>query len=445
MFFVIAQPLGSSLQPCFGQVAIGAQLARMAYGVRMLAALTFAAVLAFSGCARRAYTDLYVENMAAEVRDLEDQLWEFDGEYRLLEHELEALQAENARLKGSLVNGSTKAGAPNSLAPPGSNQPRLLPVPNSGAASSQPSGLGSGGTSPNNSTGGLPNAAPSLDAAPATNPNSSSRTTPQGKTPNPLAPGNLPAPKAVPGANDPYDLKNLEPPTIEPGEIMPPTLPSPRLDRASPVSLGSQHELEVELGQIPIPAQLTAITSGGKLLAESGGSPVAWRDAAPQMPNDTRIVEMKFHPTLSRAVNLDEQGDDDGLYLVLQPLNEAGEFVPIAADLMVLAIDLSREEKQGNIGRWTFSTSDVKSKMQPIGSSQGIHLSLPFSGPPPQCDRVLVFVYYTLPDGRRLVEEQELLLNNHHRQSTVWVPRAKTNTLAPNGPVRAASGSRPVK
>ncbi len=64
----------------------------------MLALFTTSA----GGCARRAYNDVYVENMAAEIRDLEDQLYEFDGEYRLMEQQLASLRSENARLKSAL-------------------------------------------------------------------------------------------------------------------------------------------------------------------------------------------------------------------------------------------------------------------------------------------------------------------------------------------------------
>ena len=37
----------------------------------------------------------------------------------------------------------------------------------------------------------------------------------------------------------------------------------------------------------------------------------------------------------------DDEADDDGLYLVLQPLNESGEMVPVAADLSVVILDPS--------------------------------------------------------------------------------------------------------
>ena len=63
-----------------------------------MTALCFGVVAASAlGCHRRGYTDLYVDSMASEIRDLQDQLYEYDHEYRLLEQELDSLRRQNAR------------------------------------------------------------------------------------------------------------------------------------------------------------------------------------------------------------------------------------------------------------------------------------------------------------------------------------------------------------
>ena len=392
-------------------------------------------MLSAVGCARRAYTDVYVENMASEIRILEDQLYEFDSEYRVLEQELDALQAENARLRNVLPSGGA-AGQSNLLSPqrnvPQTAAPQspLLPVPGSGQG--KPPSTAVPPSSSRKSVPGEPSPAPSLEGAPP----AANRDAPQ----NPLSPSELPAPQSVPGANtqDPYDLKDLVPPTIEHGEAMPPTLPPVKSsDGSGPLTLNAPDEMELELGRISLPAQL-ASTEG---TAAANGP--ARLPSAVEMPRDTRIVEVKFHPSLCRAVNLDGEGDDDGLSLVLQPLNAAGQFVPLSAELLVVAIDPSRDNSQRPPGRWNFAAEEVKAKLHPIGSSQGVHLNLPWNGTEPQADRLVVFVYYTLPDGRRVVAEQEIFLNNGHRQHTVWVPRVKAGT--PRATVQTVSGQRPAK
>ena len=396
--------------------------------------LIFSTALA-GGCARRAYNDVYVENMAAEIRDLEDQLYEFDGEYRLMEQQLASLKSENARLKGALPAPSNNRSLRQETVPsPKESSSSDFFVPRAGSTTAP--------ATPNNTK---PSPAPSLDIGPS----SPSNLPPPKSLPNApsnaplisppsLTPAPLPPPKPAPGADKP-DLLNpsdLAPPTIDTGEPMPPGFPPIKSSPSGPLTMQSDNDLEIELGQIKLPAQLASSRKNVQL--DEAAMRSTQIHPAAEMPSDTRIVDLKFHPSLCRAVNTDQQGDDDGLYIVLQPYNSSGEFVPLPADLVIEALDLSRDEKHAMIGRWTLSTADVKAKMNPIGSSQGIHLSLSFSGPAPQCDRLLVFAYYTLSDGRRLVKEHEVMLNNMHRQNAVWVPRSK-------GEVRTVSHEAPVR
>ncbi len=344
-----------------------ARAARVGVGRGLLASLLLMAASA-GGCARRAYNDVYVENMAAEIRDLEDQLYDFDNEYRVMEQQIDALKAENARLRANLPANSSGRNFRQSNTPSPSDSTggeNFLPR---GGASKPPTTT----PTPTPATPGKssPSPAPSLEIgpAPATNPSKSTPNVPAEAKPSPnmstpsmptpqLTPGavqppaTLPPPKSVPGA-DQFRPDDLQPPTVEPGEPMPPNLPPLKASPNNPVTLESDHQLELELGQIKLPAQLASARmssdSDAAIASEGQIYPAA------EIPNDSRIVEVKFHPTLCRAINTDQQGDDDGLYLVLQPYNSAGEFVPLPADLMVLALDLSRDEKHATIGRGHF-------------------------------------------------------------------------------------------
>ncbi|MCA9182113.1 MAG: hypothetical protein KDA51_11690, partial [Planctomycetales bacterium] len=73
--------------------------------------------VALAGCHGRAYSDLYAENMAAEIRDLEDQLYEYDHQYLLLEQETETLRQQNLALKSAAAG--AMAGKRSLLAPSG--------------------------------------------------------------------------------------------------------------------------------------------------------------------------------------------------------------------------------------------------------------------------------------------------------------------------------------
>ncbi|MCA9257688.1 MAG: hypothetical protein KDA61_00755, partial [Planctomycetales bacterium] len=388
-------------------------------------------------------------------------LYEYDHQYLLLEQETETLRQQNLALK-SAAAGAT-AGKRSLLAPSGQAgqkpsplefQPRPenlpfppepmldAPQPQRGAQQdlAQPESIlepsGSSRTPKTPSAGG---GAPSDSA-------SDELPTPKQNPVNPPRLPNsdgaeLPPPSSAPSSNVPadpnaprfpqprndgtpdFDMENLQPPTIDPGVPGPPRLPpvSLRVD-GSPIA--PEDDLEMNLAHIEIPPQrVPAQLVGDKSLKQ------ATLQIAKEKVTDRRVVELAFHPTLSRAIDMDDRPDDDGLYLVLQPKNERGQMVPVAADLTVFALDPARQGEQAKIGRWEYSAAEVQDKLQLGGSEQGIHLRLPWNGPDPSADRVIVFALYKFDNGRQVMGEKEIFISSDGSHKTVWAPRASKAPL----------------
>ena len=169
------------------------------------------------------------------------------------------------------------------------------------------------------------------------------------------------------------------------------------------------------------------------------------------MVTDKRVVELAFHPGLSRSINFDDDDNDDGLYLVLQPKNQHGQVVVVPAALVVEVLDPGREEGRTRIGHWKYSPTEVSSKIQPLGSQQGIHLTLPWNGPNPKSDRVLVIATYAFENGRQVIAQKEIYTYGKSTLKTVWAPRASrtqspiddntSSSVMPAAAVRDATGS----
>ncbi|MEM8734628.1 MAG: hypothetical protein AAGG44_10425 [Planctomycetota bacterium] len=379
--------------------------------------------------------------MAAEIRDLEDQLYEYDNEYRILERELATLRAQNAVNSGSTtpsVPPSSKSFAPLEFLTP--ETPSEVPSPaESVPAEEVPSAnsiLEGNGTAPDSgpAMGGYPSESPNPPAPDRTNPFDSRRNE---------RPNNDGFDNSTPGSNG-FDSEGLLPPQIEIGEPTPPPLPT----SATRVENNSQptNSLELNLSRIEVPVQLA---SQKKNLGSNepddnignGSGPAAGLELEPgfatikpavEQVRDQRIVELAFHPTLSRAANFDDVTDDDGLYLVLQPKNAAGRVVPISADLSVVVLDPSREGREARIGRRDYSAEEVRAKMIQEGTRQGIHLTMPWNGPDPGADRVIVFVRYTFRDGRQVIGEKTFFVSGAGGLKTVWAPRGDRSHTIPN-------------
>jgi hypothetical protein len=414
-------------------------------------------LLALTGCRRRAYNDVYVENMAAEIRDLENQLYEYDHEYKLLEQELQILRQQNAALKSTEPAGK---GALRSLLTPRSQSSGTDPLefqPRSQNLPVAPEPLLQAEELPAAPDSILePDAMPAGDASAneIPPPSAAPPQAPALRTPNSLPPASgdsAPKLPQFPGTSQDSDFDSEElllPPTIDPGIPSPPPLPAmSQLKDGTPVS--PESSLEMSLSQIEIPAEKTP----ARLASNRSSIKQATLQIATEKVTDTRVVELAFHPSLSRALNLDDRPDDDGLYLVLQPKNERGQMVPVAADLTIIALDPAREGKAGQVGRWDYSAAEVQSKLRPIGHEQGIHFQLPWNGPDPSADRVIVFGLYKFPDGRQVMGEKEIFISNDGSHKTVWTPRdskgynptevAAASYIAPPSPA-PSSNQRPA-
>jgi hypothetical protein len=82
-----------------------------------------------SGCRQRAFTELYAESLAREIREVEDLVYEFDAENRAMEYEIHDLRRTNAQLKARLEELQSErarlgAAGPNASGPVLERKPR---------------------------------------------------------------------------------------------------------------------------------------------------------------------------------------------------------------------------------------------------------------------------------------------------------------------------------
>ncbi len=368
----------------------------------LLSAIAGLFVLSVLGCKQQAYNELYAEQMAAEIRALEDRVYEFDSEYRALEQELLAAEEELEHLRRSETT-TTRRGFSGNSTPMSSGptveftqptivvEPKPDPVPNSDSSNSNnlsPPPV-SGGTDAKNSV-----QPPNLDSSTKKDMPANDEQLPKGK----------PA----------WQLENnlLEPPSVE---FNPPVGQPKSTSNERPSKPPVSDEQAIRLGQIYVPDM-------GAVQLASSQSPS--KKPAAQVV-DKNVVEIAFHTPLCRGHNSDEDAEDDEIYLVLQPKNAKGEFISEPADITVVAVDPALQGDEAKIGRWHISRTDAASTMQPAGVSQGIHLSLPFQEKMPTGDRVIVYVRYELPNGLRAVNEHQIFISQGKR--SVWTPRITRN------------------
>lgn len=390
------------------------------------------ALASLTGCRRAAFNEIYVENMAGEIRALEDRVYEYDSAYQSLEIENEELRRINEELRSKNRVLKSEASSERSLLPvpldrerkpstttkpkqpaepeldepsaidlsppplqsksaaPKSSEPSLDVVPPS--ASPQPLPLPTGGESllpP-------PKSAPSL---PTTEDKKSSIQRPQAKdlVEDVQLPGGLIRSAQQPRLQEPSQTPALSKPSS--------VLPQPSLPKLTPGAILQ--------GRIDLPIDPTIDSA---VIPASANMPVEHK------VTDQRMVEIAFHETLCRGHNFDDQPGDDGLYLVLVPKNVTGEPLQQIGKLTVV-IEESIDEVSRRIAAWNVTPDELEESLEPIGASQGFHLSLPFQDVAPESNRVQVFLKYELEDGRVLVNRKDIALRRPGHRQTTWTPR----------------------
>ncbi|QEG39973.1 hypothetical protein [Roseimaritima ulvae] len=338
-------------------------------GVRtvwLLAAAWSCIVLA--GCRSRPHQDLYVDQMASEVRVLEDQLYEADYENKVLRSKLqravENCDPDQARGIQPTPDPQTDWGVADVLP----SEPRDQRSPSDSSDDLPDSAAGTPGATLLPPPGGLP-----------------------GDDPRDLEDRRIetPAdPRVRPRESDliPPDLDSLELPDIDMGDIVPPP--------------GPNEPPEPPLGRIPMPDL-----------------------NPPALPEPAGLT---INPTFSGGHNFDSDPAIDGVYLVVQFVDDKGKIVDLSdvdidAELAVELVDPDAEPSEKTIGTWKFSAAEIAA-MRRNSVQDGIHVAIRWTDTSPTGDRVMakvrVFNEDTSLDGQ---SEVKLVGKG---QIAGWVPRA---------------------
>jgi len=182
---------------------------------------------------------------------------------------------------------------------------------------------------------------------------------------------------------------DISPPDISPGmEVKPGVIPE-RLR----IPDGSGPERQIAPPGLP--------SSGGRSqwILPDGRPPLA----VARMDNRS-VAQITLHPALTGGIGTGGRLGDEGLLVVVEPRDFAGNIISAPGDISVALLDPALPGEQARLARWDFNAADTQGMIR-TGSQQGIHLKLPWTSSPAH-DRLKVFVRYTTRDGRKLQAER---------------------------------------
>ena len=108
---------------------------------------------------------------------------------------------------------------------------------------------------------------------------------------------------------------------------------------------------------------------------------------------------------VSQLSNLESNRD---LQILVRPIDENGEIIPITGGLKIELTDVSTGSRS-RIASWQYSSQDVARWVNDTpGGQPGIHVRLPLKNRRPDGDRLVLDVQYRTTDNRNIVFQKEL-------------------------------------
>jgi hypothetical protein len=199
--------------------------------------------------------------------------------------------------------------------------------------------------------------------------------------------------RATPGSEAEISVPDL--PTVEmPAEPIPEGQIPDRL-RAFDATEGAQARPSTDVESAP---RFLPAPSG---LEEEAGP-------AERLASSTRVAKIALNRFLTGGLNIDRRLGDEGISMLIQPLDEHGELVPAAAPISVAVLDPALSGEAARVARWDFTADEVVERLRDTGLGKGIYLEMYWPAQPPAHSQLLLYVRYTTEDGRVLQTDTDV-------------------------------------
>lgn len=221
-----------------------------------------------------------------------------------------------------------------------------------------------------------------------------------GDSPGSSSPSSSPAPKTLFPRPKRGETLDLSPPTIE--------LPEPS-DTPDGAPSGGAPSVE-----LPGPGDSSGLSEG---------------------PPTQLVINKQMTGGLDR----DHRGGDEGLTLLVEPRDAAGEMVKATGTISVVAMDPSIEGDGARVARWDFQPDELSRHFRNSSLAKGYQLELPWPGQQPASRDLRLFVRYTTEEGRRITVDAPVAVRH-----TSQPPVASRQEAVRSGS-DSESASRPSK
>jgi hypothetical protein len=179
---------------------------------------------------------------------------------------------------------------------------------------------------------------------------------------------------------------------------------------AGAMSLESRGETESSSGAEPGTLLLPPPASDGAKESTRAtlNGPRVVPTAATIASNDRRVVRVALDPARSGGADFDGKRGDDGVTVLVQPKNGAGQVVLDPGAISVAVLDPNRSAEEARVARWDLDAKQVAKLAENPEGNKGFKLHFAWPDQPPGSTLLRLYVRYASADGEHFDSEQEI-------------------------------------
>lgn len=125
-------------------------------------------------------------------------------------------------------------------------------------------------------------------------------------------------------------------------------------------------------------------------------------------PIDQVVTRITLNRRLTGGHNIDGQPGDEGVLVVVEPLNESGDLVEVPGAVRIVLLDPAFNDESARVARWDFTSAEAARYLKRTPMGDGLHFELRWPHSPPVHRVLNLYVRYTTADGRRLELDKQI-------------------------------------
>lgn len=205
-------------------------------------------------------------------------------------------------------------------------------------------------------------------------------------------------------------------------------------DRRDPDRDGNGGRVDADLGEPSLPEVELGPPD------DSGGGLPPLDSAVPKAADDdmssSDVVDVRLHALLTGGLDRDGVPGDEGIQVVLEPLDANGQVLPAPAEVAVALMDHTLPPGEQRLAYWAFPADEAGEHRRSGGISRGLQFDLLWGKERYPANRELdVYARYTTSDGRALTAQHKV---------RVRLPEDVAHWKKSDRGVRSASAESPL-